>query len=125
MNRFQRFLDLKTKVGGNREKRSFEFTMRPTPAELIGVAPVPAPINRILSQLHFALLLNERLESRYQIEVEAALSYLENVMAIQGTLPKSVCEEAEKLLLPMQQEAKEYSLIYASHAHIDMNWMWG
>ena len=125
MNRFQRFLDLKTKVGGNREKRSFEFTMRPTPAELIGVAPVPAPINRILSQLHFALLLNERLESRYQVEVEAALSYLENVMAVQGTLPKSVCEEAEKLLLPMQQEAMEYSLIYASHAHIDMNWMWG
>ncbi len=125
MNRFQRFLDLKTKVGGNREKRSFEFTMRPTPAELIGVAPVPAPINRILSQLNFALLLNERLESRYQIEVEAALSYLENVMAIQGTLPRTVCEEAERMLLPMQEAAKAYSLIYASHAHIDMNWMWG
>jgi len=125
MSLFQRFVDLKTKVGGNREKRSFEFTMRPTAGELIGVSPVPAPINRILSQLHFALLLNEKLENDYQFEVESALTLLENVMDNQGTLPRTICEEAEMLLLPMQKKAKEYSLIYASHAHIDMNWMWG
>ncbi|MBR5547542.1 MAG: alpha-mannosidase [Clostridia bacterium] len=125
MNLFQRFLNLKTKVGGNREKRNFEFTMRPTPGEMAGVTPMPAPINRILSQLNFALLLNDRLQNAYQMEVKQTLTYLENVMENQGTLPKTVCEEAEKMLLPMKDAAKAYSLIYASHAHIDMNWMWG
>ena len=125
MNLFQRFLNLKTKVGGNREKRNFEFTMRPTAGELSGVTSMPAPINRILSQLHFALLLNEKLQNEYQLEVVQTLTYLENVMDCQGTLPKAVCEEAEKMLLPMKDAAKAYSLIYAAHAHIDMNWMWG
>ena len=125
MNLFHRFLNLKTQVGGNREKRSFEFTMRPTPGEMAGVTPMPAPINRILSQLNFALLLNDKLKNEYQLEVEQALTYLEDVMEHQGTLPRSVCEEAERMLLPMKEAAKAYSLIYASHAHIDMNWMWG
>ena len=125
MNLFQRFLNLKNQVGGNREKRSFEFTMRPTPGEMAGVTPMPAPINRILSQLNFALLLNDKLKNEYQLEVEQALTYLEDVMEHQGTLPRTVCEEAERMLLPMKEAAKAYSLIYASHAHIDMNWMWG
>ncbi len=125
MNLYQRFLELKTRVGGNREKRDFEFTMRPTAGEMAGVTSMPAPINRILSQLNFALLLNEKLENEYQMEVEQALTYLEDVMEQQGTLPRTVCEEAERMLLPMKEAAKTYSLIYASHAHIDMNWMWG
>ncbi len=125
MNRFQRFLDLKTKVGGNREKRGFEFTMRPTAGEMIGVTNVPAPINRILSQLHFALQLNKRLDGQFDDAVEKALSHLEGVMAEEGTLPRSACMAAEEMLLPMKDEAKEYELIYAAHAHIDMNWQWG
>ena len=88
MNLYQRFLELKTRVGGNREKRDFEFTMRPTAGETAGVTSMPAPINRILSQLNFALLLNEKLENEYQMEVDEALTYLENVMENQGTLPQ-------------------------------------
>ncbi len=125
MNLFQRFLDLKTKVGGNREKRRFEFTMHASAAEKVGVTPMPAPINRILSELHFALQLNKKLDGKYDMLVEQALRYLELVMENQGTLPRTCCMEAETMLLPMQAEAKEYALIYASHAHIDMNWQWG
>ena len=125
MNLFQRFLDLKTKVGGNREKRRFEFTMRPTPAEMIGVAPVAPSIVRILSQLNFALLLDRRLNGRYHVQVEKALCCLEDAMAQENTLPKSVCMEAEEMLLPLKADAKQYELVYAAHAHIDMNWQWG
>ena len=35
-----------------------------------------------------------------------------------------MCEEAEKLLLPLADAAKDYKLILTGHAHIDMNWMW-
>lgn len=28
------------------------------------------------------------------------------------------------MLAPMEKAAKEYRLILAAHAHIDMNWMW-
>ena len=41
-----------------------------------------------------------------------------------GVLTDRVCEEAEKLLLPLADAAKSYKLILTGHAHIDMNWMW-
>lgn len=28
------------------------------------------------------------------------------------------------MLMPLASDAKEYKLILAGHAHIDMNWMW-
>ena len=40
-------------------------------------------------------------------------------------LTNSVCKKAEEALLPLSAAAKEYEVIFASHAHIDMNWMWG
>ena len=39
-------------------------------------------------------------------------------------LTKSACAKAEELLAPLGPAAKEYKLILAGHAHIDMNWMW-
>ena len=41
-----------------------------------------------------------------------------------GVLTNSACDHAEKILLPLSPDAKEYKLILAGHAHIDMNWMW-
>ena len=60
MNLFSRFEALKMKVGGNREKREFEFTMRPSPAELNHITEPAAHIRRILSEVQFALQLSKR-----------------------------------------------------------------
>ena len=125
MNLFSRFEALKIKVGGTREKREFEFTMRPTPAEINRITE-PAPhIRRILSEVQFALQLSGRYDGKYDNEISGALDVLEAAMENDGVLTKSVCLAAEEKLLPLQDAAKEYEIIYASHAHIDMNWMWG
>ena len=125
MNLFSRFEALKIKVGGNREKREFEFTMRPTPAEMNHITE-PAPhIRRILSEVQFALQLSGRYDGKYDNEISGALNVLEAAMENDGVLTKSACMTAEEKLLPLQEAAKEYDIIYASHAHIDMNWMWG
>ena len=58
-------------------------------------------------------------------KIAAALDILERGMAEAGGLSKTACMQAEEALLPLKSAAREYEVIYASHAHIDMNWMWG
>ena len=45
-------------------------------------------------------------------------------METDGVLTETVCKEAEQMLMPCAGAAKEYKLILAGHAHIDMDWMW-
>ena len=125
MNLFARFAELKKKVGGNREKRRFEFTMGHSVAEVNRITEPSPSIRRILSETLFALNLSKRLDGRYDGEISAALDILEHSMAEEGVLTKTACMQAEEKLLPMKDAAREYEVIYASHAHIDMNWMWG
>ena len=42
-----------------------------------------------------------------------------------GVLTYAACGEAERELMGAAKAAKEYEILFASHAHIDMNWMWG
>ena len=125
MNVFARYAALKKKVGGNYEKPQFEYAIGPTVAEQNRISEMPVSIRRILAQLLFALQLSKRLNGRFDAEVEAALSLLEKTMEEESVLTKSACMAAEQLLLPLKDEAKAYTVLYASHAHIDMNWMWG
>ena len=52
------------------------------------------------------------------------VSFLEEAMDRDGVLTRGVCLEAEERLAPCGPAAKEYKLILAGHAHIDMDWMW-
>lgn len=123
MNQFARYAELKKKVGGNREKRHFEFTMGRGVAEANRITEPSPSIRRILSETLFALELSKRHDGRYDSEIAAALDILERCMAEEGVLTKTACMQAEEALLPLKSAAKEYEVIYASHAHIDMNWM--
>ena len=125
MNLFSRYSNLKKKVGGNREKRSYEYTMGRSVAEVTRITEPSGPIRRILAELHFAIQLSKRHDGAFDAEAEQALSLLENCMETEGVLTQTACTQAENILLPLQSAAKEYEIIYASHAHIDMNWMWG
>ncbi|MBR6921843.1 MAG: alpha-mannosidase, partial [Clostridia bacterium] len=42
-----------------------------------------------------------------------------------GVMTKAASKKAEELLMVLQPEAKKYTELFISHAHIDMNWMWG
>ena len=121
----QRFIELKRQVGGSREKRHFEFTFGTAPEENMQISPPNRRVVRVLSEIHFAMEMSLQEGGRYDPEIDRALAVLEGAMARDGALTYAACEEAEAALLPLRRAAKEYSLLYVSHAHIDMNWMWG
>ena len=116
---------LKRQVGGNREKMDFEWTFGATREERMHVTPPGRPIIRSLSELNFAIQLSAENGGKFDAEIERALTHLEGAMARDGVLTRSACLGAEQALLPLSPAAKEYEVIFASHAHIDMNWMWG
>ena len=120
-----RFLCLKRKIGGNREKTGFEYTFGMTREEQMNITSPSPSIRRIMSEIEFALKLDGELKGEYSDCIGGALTLLEKAMERDGVLSNSVCLEAEELLMPMADRAKEYSVILAGHAHIDMNWQWG
>ena len=125
MNLAARYAALKQKVGGNYEKKAFEFTMRPTRQESNHITPPSKANRRILSEIQFALGLSGQNQGKYDALIDGALRLLENEMGAEGVLTNRICQEAEKILLPLEKDAKAYTVLYAAHAHIDMNWMWG
>lgn len=124
MNFWPDFIKLKTAVGGNREHQGYEESFGQPREEQQHITPTAPHNKRILSQLEFAIRLNEERSGEFDQTVGAAIRFLNKCMEIDGVLTKSACRRAEELLSPMQEAAKEYKLILAGHAHIDMDWMW-
>lgn len=120
-----RYAAVKKQVGGNREKPGFEHTFGATHQERNFITPMNKENNRILSELHFALGLTDRYEGKFDAQVEAAIEVLEAALRDDGVITRASALKAEECLLPLVEAAKEYEVIYASHAHIDMNWKWG
>jgi len=121
----QRYFDLKTKVGGNREKTGWD-QMTGMPPEMQNRITMPnRDIRRIMGQLEFALKLSASEGGAFDGHIDEALKILCSSMDIEGVLTHTSCFEAETALLPIRSSAKEYSLILTAHAHIDMNWLWG
>ena len=121
----EKFYYIKTHIGGNREKMHFEDTFGMPREEQMHITPPGKDNVRIISELDFAIRLTKELQGIYDAEVEQALDYLVDKIDSQGVLTAQDCESAENFLLPMQEACKEYHLILAAHAHMDMNWMWG
>lgn len=121
----EKFVKLKTSVGGNREKYGFEDTFGLPKEEQWNITHPSRANIRILSELEFALNLSQASGDRYSVELEEALDYLLSALEEEGVLTNQVCEKAEDVMAPLQAAAKEYRLILVGHAHMDMNWMWG
>lgn len=118
----EKFIRLKTAVGGNREVTAYEDTFGMPKEEQAHITRPNQWNTRILSELEFALNLRE--DGAFDEAIERALDILLKAMKADGVLNNDVCQEAEDALAPLQEEAKSYRLILAAHAHIDMNWMW-
>ena len=124
MNFWPAFIRLKTAVGGNREHYGYEESFGQPMEEQHHITMPGKDNRRILSQLEFAIRLNAERDGEFDDCVRRALHYLLRCQELDGVLTRSACRKAEELLQPMQEAAKEYKLILAGHAHIDMDWMW-
>ena len=124
MNFWPDFIKLKTAIGGNREQVQFEHTFGMPFEELHRITMPNAHNKRIIAELEFAIRLNEVNDSKFDNCIRDAMQYLHSEMAEEGVLSKTACAKAETMLLPCAEAAKQYKLILAGHAHIDMDWMW-
>ncbi len=120
----QKYEALKIRVGGNREQMGYEESFGQPMLEQRRITPPANHIVRILGELDFAIKLSGAEGGQFDGELNAALDYLTAQMDEDGVLTKSACAKAEEMLAPLAPAAKEYKIILAGHAHIDMNWMW-
>ena len=124
-NNDARFSALRQRVGGEREIMGYEMTFGMPKETMWHITPPNGTIRRVVSELEFALKLDDANDGKFTDDISAALDVAEKSLDRDGVLTFSACEETEKKLLPLEKAAKEYSLILCGHAHIDMNWMWG
>ena len=124
MNFWPDFIQLKISIGGNREHQGYEETFGQPMEEQLHITPPARHHRRLISQLEFAIRLNEERGGEFDGCIGEAVAHLKECLSRDGVLTLGACAEAERLLLPCQAAAKEYKLILAGHAHIDMDWMW-
>ena len=120
----QRFKRIKTAIGGNRERFTYEETFGLPREEQFYITMPNAWQRRIIGELEFGIHLNEACSERFTDALTQAMTLLQQRLDDTGVVAKDDALAAEACLLPMQSAAKEYSLILAAHAHLDMNWMW-
>ncbi len=81
---------------------------------------------RVLAQWRYAHELGYvENDARIGEALTASLAILEEGMAADGVISDSTAQRAENVLANISPLAKGYRLDCVSHAHIDMNWMWG
>ena len=80
---------------------------------------------RLVAEMKFAKMLSERENGKYDSIIFEAEEYVVESCGKDGIITREIMEKAEELLMPVSAAAKEYELMCAAHAHIDMNWQWG
>lgn len=123
-NLVTKFTSFKKLIGGNREKTSFEYTFGMPQEEQKYVTMPNKWIRRIVGEIEFAIKLSAENQNKFDNEINSTLDYLTDYIKEEGVITKTVCQKAEDMLLSLASSAKEYKIILAAHAHIDMNWMW-
>ena len=123
-NLYAKFAALKKQVAGNREHMGYEFSFGMTREEQSHITPPPRYVVRILSELEYAVRLSEQRSHEFDSLVESAVDFLSDCIESEGTVTRTAASACERILLPLADAAREYSLILVGHAHIDMNWMW-
>ena len=78
---------------------------------------------RIASQLEYAHELSRLAGGKHDDLISDTIGAMVRQCADEP-ITKAAALAAEAELAPLSSEAKNYRLICAGHAHIDMNWMW-
>ncbi|MBO4422251.1 MAG: alpha-mannosidase [Clostridia bacterium] len=80
---------------------------------------------RICSELSYLDAISKNEDGKYDALIEEAADILLSHIDVDGVITAKAAAEAEGRLMTLQPEAKKYTELFISHAHIDMNWMWG
>lgn len=80
---------------------------------------------RICSEMTYLDGISKIQNGKFDSLIEQAADLLLSDINENGVMTKAAAMKAEKLLMVLQPEAKKYTELFISHAHIDMNWMWG
>ena len=80
---------------------------------------------RILAETGFLLEISKATGGRLDGQILPQIEALREAFERDGAITKAAALAAEAALAPLGKAAKEYEITCASHAHIDMNWMWG
>ena len=81
---------------------------------------------RIICQLNYACNLSNVLDGKFDEIINGAIEYLYDAVKDEGgVITKACAMTAENMLLSLKDTAKSIKIHCVSHAHIDMNWMWG
>lgn len=81
--------------------------------------------DRIKVELQYALRLSQCMDNAYDDLIRTAAAQLLQSGRACGCITNAAAQACEQMLLPMEQAAKSFAVHCVSHAHIDMNWMWG
>lgn len=79
---------------------------------------------RLVSEMKFAYMLSEKENGKYDALIQKAERYVTEACGEEGIITGEIAKRAEEILMPVSAAAKEYVLMCAAHAHIDMNWQW-
>ena len=79
---------------------------------------------RILTQLDFGIRVSEKLNGKHDALLSEVICDLTELAKESHVLTKEQSLAAEARLKPLAPDAKKYTMLMVSHAHIDMNWMW-
>ncbi len=80
--------------------------------------------NRIVSELEYLYHLSQENGGKYDSLIAEAIKLLQAKQKDDGCITQSAANQVEEMLSAAGKDAKEYRMICAAHAHIDMNWMW-
>ncbi|MGI5959916.1 MAG: glycoside hydrolase family 38 C-terminal domain-containing protein [Massiliimalia sp.] len=80
---------------------------------------------RILTEIGYLYKVYEAQKKPYPALLEQTVGELFKAFEQDGVITVSSAQTAEQKLLPLGEDAKQYQVLFAAHAHIDMNWMWG
>lgn len=80
---------------------------------------------RVCAELAYAYSLSKINGGLNEGLIKNAADMLLEQIETEGAVTNSLAKNAETVLLPLGEAAKKYRVHCVSHAHIDMNWMWG
>lgn len=82
--------------------------------------------SRIYAELGYAAAVSAANSRAYDGLIEkAADTLIAEATSVGGVITADIAKNAESILMPISEAAKSYKVHCVSHAHIDMNWMWG
>lgn len=82
-------------------------------------------IHRIVSELAFLKEVSKVNSKKYDKLIEEVSTELYHQYKLNGAISKQDIIKVEEKLAIAKEDISQYEILFASHAHIDINWLWG